>query len=1127
MMDSTPVHILKSKLRPPRLDKTVARPRLLNRLLENSDKRITIIRADAGYGKTTLAAQYVEALDTRSAWYRLDESDRAVNVFLGHLSAAVDILLERQPASLSGQPMTFSSRGCAADEVVAGLLRRLDEELASPAALVLDDYHVADPRAEMHSVVETLLRHLPESLRLLILSRGTPALALGRLRVRGDMLSLSTADLELSREETLAILEARGLGEVARHDALERIHQAVCGWAAGLVLLADWLMSGNRLDDDWETAFGSQLELYEYLAQEAFARQPREVRAFLLDTCVLDEIGECEAVGIAGVACPDKIFDYLENEGLFFRRTQESPRCYGCHPLFSGALQRQLRSERGAGAVRNAHAVAARHYEVVGDLDRILRHAELSGDGCLVEALGARHAERLICDDRLDLAQNLIASSGKLPERAWLLALRGYALRCESDRNGARHNLLRAYALLQRESDSGLLVVVLEQLAWLSIAAGDYAAGASWCQAALKVVSGEREEAATVSGLYVVLAACRTRLGDASAGRKASRLALSTGPTQDPADQAVALSRHALLLMNWGDCLGARSFAENALEKGLRSGASPRSSWLANNLADILRELGYYADATSQVQRALALLPKSVFLRDDRLETDETLANILLGLGDVASAERTWRGCVQQMRQMDEPEGRCHCLVGLSTCHRLRQEALQAREVAKSVVRETPASDACLTTHASLAHAAALISCDELDPAATELRDLAKTTRKLGFARSEVWRRLLLAEIARRQGRLHHCDQHLRKALTLARENRYVHLMIVEGRIAPELLVRALEADIETEFACEILSRIGPWLLPQAETLLDLGDKRLALVAVRVLAGTERSWARRPLLDAVRSRDPQLSKAAAEALAGLPVQQEEKLAISALGDFRVLCGGREVHFGKRKAKHLLEYLFINRDRKLPRDVVIDTFWPESAPKAALNNFHVTLHALKRALNPHLQRREQLPYFAADDGTMQLAVLTYTSDVDEFLSSWTDAKRLCREVGAPEAIEKLRRCQELYRGDLMEDNLYEDWTCDARQELREIYFEAMQTLARLLDDTEDHQGAAHVLRKLISRDKTREELHVRLAEQYMKLGNRALAASQRKLCERSLADELGVEMSAASRRSFDKLLAGAV
>jgi LuxR family maltose regulon positive regulatory protein len=283
----------------------VQRARLLDRLeaREGLTPRLVLVSAPAGFGKTTLLTQWLSQTRTsqrRVAWLALDRGDADPALFLTHLVAAIQTV---EPDVGDDALALLEAGGSAATEaVLVSLINDLDV-LAGPTVVALDDYHVLD-RSDVNEAVTFLLDNLPPQVTLAITTRADPPLPLSRLRARGELAEVRAADLRFTRSEAeLFLNEVMGLRlEPALVAALETRTE---GWAVGLQLAALSALThvgaadGSGDIDQFVTAFsGSHRFVLDYLVEEVLDRQPDDVRTFLLDTCVLDQLsgGLCDAL---------------------------------------------------------------------------------------------------------------------------------------------------------------------------------------------------------------------------------------------------------------------------------------------------------------------------------------------------------------------------------------------------------------------------------------------------------------------------------------------------------------------------------------------------------------------------------------------------------------------------------------------------------------------------------------------------------------------------------------------------------------------------------------------------------------------------------------------------------------
>jgi ATP/maltotriose-dependent transcriptional regulator MalT len=288
--------LLETKLHVPRRRRgLVARPRLIDRLSLQAEPALTLVSAPAGFGKTTLLAEWLAAVwagGRRVAWLSLDRSDNDPALFWTYLIGA----LQTAADGVGGPALTLlRSPERPMESVLATLLNELST-LPDDVVLVLDDYHVIDAR-EVQDGMAFLLEHLPAQLHLVIAGRADPALPLARLRARGELVELRAADLRFTPDEAAAYLNGvMGLvltaGDVA---ALERRTE---GWIAALQLAALSLQGRDDVAAFIADFAGDDRYIVDYLAEEVLQRQPEPVQRFLLQTSVLDRLSGplCDAV---------------------------------------------------------------------------------------------------------------------------------------------------------------------------------------------------------------------------------------------------------------------------------------------------------------------------------------------------------------------------------------------------------------------------------------------------------------------------------------------------------------------------------------------------------------------------------------------------------------------------------------------------------------------------------------------------------------------------------------------------------------------------------------------------------------------------------------------------------------
>ena len=404
---------------PPPTRHLVARERLCTALeLGVPDARLTLVAAPAGYGKTTLLAQWARSSSLPVAWLTAEEQENdPARFFRGFLLA-----WERVQPGIRASRAGLLLGGDSPDlNAVLGAIVRLAGESNRHLGFVLDDVHLIT-NGEIHRALDSLLDHLPPTVHLVVAGREAPPLSLSRRRARNELLELQTSDVRLDFGEAREFLNQRMGVDLAEHD-IEWLQEQLEGWVAGLQLVG--LTLRHRPDADIRQEVGGRhRHIADYLSDDVFNRLPKPTQAFLLQTSILARLCHPLCAAVTGASQSQAMLDSLERANLFVVPLDDHRIWFRYHRLFATFLATLLAERYAPAEIRALHVRAARWYLDHELPEEAFQHA-LDGDDIeTATAVIDRYIHPKMFGGEFRVVAKWVAS---LPE-PWLASRPGLAL---------------------------------------------------------------------------------------------------------------------------------------------------------------------------------------------------------------------------------------------------------------------------------------------------------------------------------------------------------------------------------------------------------------------------------------------------------------------------------------------------------------------------------------------------------------------------------------------------------------------------------------------------------------------------------------------------------------------------
>jgi LuxR family maltose regulon positive regulatory protein len=414
--------LLATKLRIPPAHHVLRRERLVDALEEGvPNHKLILLSAPAGYGKTTLLADWAQASQYPVAWLAVDQEDNVLDRFLRYLLAAWETI---QPDVRHSPPgLLLGASEPDTDAVLAAILN-LASDLPHHLVFVLDDYHLIEEPA-IHQALTFLLDHLPPALHFALAARAQPPLPLARYRARHELLELRADDLQFARDETADFLN-RLMQLNLTQEELAELHTRLEGWVAGLQMAA--LSRQGRLSaGDTLVVSGKHRFIADYLAEDVLAPLPADRRRFLLQTSILDRLCGPLCDALAERTDGQETLELLERENVFLTPLDERREWFRYHQLFAEFLQHELQ-RRHPEEVALLHGRAAQWYLAQDLPEQAFQHAVARGDLDLVIYIFERYVPAKLVGGEVRVVERWLAA---LPQ-AWRAAhaMLGFAQAC-------------------------------------------------------------------------------------------------------------------------------------------------------------------------------------------------------------------------------------------------------------------------------------------------------------------------------------------------------------------------------------------------------------------------------------------------------------------------------------------------------------------------------------------------------------------------------------------------------------------------------------------------------------------------------------------------------------------------
>jgi ATP/maltotriose-dependent transcriptional regulator MalT/DNA-binding SARP family transcriptional activator len=1106
--------ILLAKLMPPRAGKEIIdRPRLIKLLGGFEERKLTLLQAPAGYGKTVLMLQLANAAKRALVWYQLDAYDNDPVVFWQYLITGI----RRQIPEFGIQVQQLIEEGGIENRLrlmVTTIVNGLSQQADRPLLLVFDDYQaISEPL--LHRFMQDFLEHLPAYAHVMIASRVLLPLDLSRLKTAGEVLSIGTEELHFTVEETKTFLikKAPDLSTQAQ----EFVEQKINGWPAAVKLIAD---AASNTDISLQINSGTA-EIYKYLANNVLEQQPENAKELLLKTAVFDVITAADCDLLLKRDDSAQILDSLEKRNLLLIPLTGNTKSYRYHQLFRDFLLEKLGEEckvwqREAGIIaqnRGDIAAAVEYFQAAGAQDNLLAILKDAGRQAFSQGRWQTVARWLE-----PITQN------KINEDPWLALFRAKVEVYRGKKELANAWVERSATLFTALKDRlGLAETQILQARLLRYR-GFYHRSLELLEEASPYIQQEERKLRfeiPIEQAFNLILACR--LPEAEIVLK--RVIPIAG--QESEDNYTMT--HLL------ECLGCLYYFQGRLTQAMQvyhraMELSPEqilpNYYYQDFVGAIYNEWGESDKAYEYVTRNIAR-KENFGLSESLHSAYYQLADIYLYRSDFIKAEENYRRSIGLLE--DNGEDYVSLIISyslLARCLGWQGRLVEAQSLIEEALSKAQGLGGLALAVCQGIAAAIYLDLGRKQEAAQLLFISTKAFEEIGYLRSLILAYASMSHFHSGMGDQIAAGDYAQKTLELAAKNNFVQYFLLFNNVSQPLLQYGMEHGVAVTFVQKILSRVGKRAIPLLSKLSEHPNPEVRRRVITPLAEISGNQALALIQKLVADHDPEIRELTGMMLQRLdwsassqpyPQTARDVLGINTLGSFQLIAGGNEIcsiNWRTTKTRDLLAFL-VHQRNPVSKETILEDLWPDYDFDKAQGLLHTSLYYLRQVLEkigyPDLVNYKNKHY--------QLAPNLFVTDRNKFQE--LVAAGFNDETPPDKCYEFLERALSLYHGDYLHELDYV-WLLPDREYLKNIYFEARLRLARYYLERTDYNRAISHLQLLVGLDSWSEEIHRLLMAAYAGLGNRSAIREQYQALTLILKNELGLEPSPETRAVYQRL-----
>ncbi len=1061
--------------------------RRLNALFDHirSSKAITIT-AGAGYGKTTLAAQACQSQGLKTAWYRLDPSDGDLIVFIHYLITSIrrhfkgfgDQSLERIHCA---EQLKTEQRS-----LLMVLLHEMEQHIDDHLIVVLDDFHLIEESPEIQGAMTFLLQHLPDQIHFLIISRKAVNIGLPRLIAGRRAFNITEKELAFEKSE-MDELYRQIFKLPLRRKELTALVQKTGGWPAGLILFHYTLRdkAPEEIGEQISRLTGNSNLFGAYFEENVFNVLPEPTKTFLLKTSLLSQLNVHFCNQLLDIANAGEILQRLEKLHLFTFALDESRDTYHYHHLLKDFLRARLAINTDAQDIARLNRSIAALWEEHQAYTEAIGHYLAAQDHAAACNVLVKNGPAMIEEGKLN---QIILFCRQIPEpllekEPWIKYLLGRALFLKGKTREALETVESARRRFETQGDEYGAGLCISRLAAGYFILSDFVKAELMLKEVLTRVRHTPNTYAYSLGSLIFVTSRLGKIDQADHYYQEASTSIS-GAVESPS-MAWVYAGYGARFYSSEDFLQAVHYGEKARKMAERFNKYSLVVMSCHLLSVTWIALGENEKSYQVAARGIEVAEKHNFL-------DTSYAWCLLDAGFALVQAGHFAVAID------------HCLKSLQVCQDADSDWTEA------------------WAHFSLSHA--YVKTGELEKAEMAGRKALDTIRNTSLKIDRMFLQISLGWILLDTNKPE-------EALSLVQPmgepfshanaiNHWVaifhvrHLWMTHQKsAAKELLMRLLE-ELRGHGRYYIVIWHQHWIAP---LLTELYGDHIYREEIRTILSQFVPSFQLPL-----PQDRATSNAAH--LVPSRKQNQKGLKISLFGRFLLSRDGADIpapQWTSGKAKMLFKYLAFHPGKGyIPKELLLELLWPGENPEVSSKRFHVAMSAMRKTIEPELQRGDRSSYLLRENDAYRLD-LGPTGTVDVFV--FDQAVAAAEKADTPEKrLEYYMEALSMYKGELFEEDAYAQWCIDAREIYKQKYLDLLKKIAAQHQSKENYDLCIDFLRRANQADPYAEDVCRQMMSIYHETGNRLMAIKTYEQLKDKLEKELQCPISDKTRELYQRI-----